>query len=242
MYRRLCFVDNKLSHAVINCDFATVKRILDSGDYDKEWINDIGGFYDAIPIFLISYCYSFLLDNDYPEKDFVFFKTKHEENTKILNLFKERFGFEKAIIERYNDNYSDSDTYILEEITLQESFQEYLERNGFENYKKNNISKLDLKLYHAIDMKESYHYIKKYCELGANPNANIKSDSPIAQLLDINDFTPIEIAESGYKKSQDAYSLLKKQSQKEYIELELTYLFDYAINAQNYLLLKQYCS
>ena len=93
-----------------------------------------------------------------------------------------------------------------------------------------------------MPLRTSYHYIKKYCELGANPNANIKSDSPIAQLLDINDFTPIEIAESGYKKSQDAYSLLKKQSQKEYIELELTYLFDYAINAQNYLLLKQYCS
>ena len=87
MYRRLNFVDNKLVHAVINCDFAAVKRILDSKDYDKEWINDIGGFYDAIPIFLISYCYSFLLDNDYPEKDFEFFKTKHEENTKILNLF-----------------------------------------------------------------------------------------------------------------------------------------------------------
>ena len=31
MFRRLCFVDNKLSHAVINCDFAAVKRILDSG-------------------------------------------------------------------------------------------------------------------------------------------------------------------------------------------------------------------
>lgn len=245
MYRRLRFVDNKLVHAVINCDFAAVKRILDSQDYDKEWINDIGGYYDAIPIFLISYIYNYFFDSDYPEKDSDFFKTKHEENTKILHLFKECFGFENAIIEGYNDNYSESYTYILEETNPQVSFEKYLSREGYENYKKNNISKLDLKLCYAIDVMESYHAIKKYCELGANPKAIIKSDSPIVQLLDtgINAPTPIEIAELGCKNySHNVYALLKEQSQEEYSCLEIIDLFDYALFAQNYRLLKQYCS
>ena len=238
MYRRLHFVDNKLSHAVINCDFAAVKRILDSGDYDKEWINDIGGYYDAIPIVLISYSYNFFFDYEESEKDSEFFKTKHEENTKILHLFKERFGLDKAIIEKYNDNYSESDTYILEDSKPQVSFEEYLSREGLENYKKKNISKLDLKLCYAIEVLESYHHIKKYCELGANPKTNIKLDSPITQILNINDYTPIEIAEFRYKDySHYVYSLLKKQSKKEYSILDLIYLFDYAVYAQNYHLL-----
>ena len=48
MYRRLHFIDNKLTHAVINCDFAAVKQILDSGDYDKEGLKDIRFFHLTI--------------------------------------------------------------------------------------------------------------------------------------------------------------------------------------------------
>ena len=159
-------------------------------------------------------------------------------------MFHERFGFNKSIIEYFNDNYSESDTYILEEIKKPyESFEEYLNREGFENYRKHNISNLELKLCYAISVQESYHYIKKYCELGANPEAKIRVENPIAQLLDINEITPIEIAEGSYNDCAHYISdLLKNQNQKEYSILELINLFTYARHAQNYRLLKQYCS
>ena len=113
------FSDNNLIHTVVNCDYDAVSRILKTGDYDKSCLDDIGGFSKEVSVFILSVCYSVILNpEDYSEDMPSFLKEKHEENIKILSLFEKQFGFK-------NDNI------IIEDFVQDVFFKAYKNLSSF---------------------------------------------------------------------------------------------------------------
>lgn len=76
-----------LVHAVMLNDFETVKKIIDSGNYDSTLFDDIGWRGTALPLHYLTKCYLICLDGEF-DGNFGTIASRHRENAKkILALF-----------------------------------------------------------------------------------------------------------------------------------------------------------
>lgn len=232
MNRKL-FQDNNLIHSVVNCDYKSVKKILDTSDYDSTCINDIGGFTKDVPIFILSVCYDIILNPDDYTNMSPFLKSKYEENRKILKLFETQFGFknDNILIEDYVEYFVESEEEFLEEPEPAKTFEEFFESENLKQYENLNIREIDLRLYYAVWELRSYYEIKKYCEAGANPEFTLpENESPL-------DYVATEIKHLDI----EVRNLLKKP-QKEVLDIwDISELAWCARHQQNYKLMLKYC-
>lgn len=230
---RKLFQDNNLIHAVVNCDYESVKQILETSDYDSTCINDIGGFTKEVPIFILSVCYEIILNpEDYTDMS-PFLKSKYEENRKILKLFETQFGFknDSIIIEDYIEYFYESVEEFLEEPEPAKTFEEFFKSENLKQYENPNVREIDLRLYYAIWELRSYYEIKKCCEAGANPEFALpEKESPI-------DFVATEITHLDI----EVRNLLKKP-QNEVLDIwNIAELAWCARHQQNYNLMIKFC-
>ncbi len=231
---RKLFQDNNLIHSVVNCDYETVKKILKSSDYDESCINDIGGFTKDVPIFILSVCYSIILNpEDYTENMDPFLKSKYEENNQILNLFEKKFGFKNnnIIIEDYIQYFNETEEVFLEEPEPHKTFEDFYISEEFDKYKSQNYREIDFRLYYAVIELRSYHEIKQCCEAGANPDFTLpENESPIEYVT--HDISVLDI---------EVYSFLKNQRTEVYDIRDIVKIAWCARHQQNYNLMLQYC-
>ncbi len=198
------FSDNNLIHAIVNCDYDAVSRILQIGDYDKSCLDDIGGFLKEVPLFILSVCYSIILNpEDYSNNMPSFLKEKYEENKKILSLFEKYFGFknDNIIIEDFVQDFYETEEDFSEESEQAKTFEEFCASAVFNKYKFQNFREIDLRLYYAVWELRSYYEIKKCCEAGANPDFALPDqESPLEYIA--HDISHLET---------EVYKLLKEQ-------------------------------
>ena len=232
MSRKL-FQDNNLVHAVVNCNYETIKKIIESSDYDKNCINDIGGFTKAVPIFILPVCYSIILNpEDYTENMDPFLKSKYDENNKILKLFENRFNFKNnnIILEDYIQYFNETEEDFLEEPEPQKTFKEFYISEKLDKYKSHNYREIDLRLYYAVIELHSYYEIKKCCEAGANPDFSLpENESPIDYVA--HDISSLDV---------EVYSILKNQRDEVYDVWDIANIAWCARHQQNYKLLLRY--
>lgn len=233
MSRKL-FRDNNLIHAVVNCNYEVVRKILESSDYDENCINDIGGFTKDVSIFILPVCYSIILNpEDYTENMDPFLKSKFEENNKILKLFKKQFGFKNnnIILEDYIQYFNETEEDFLEDPEPHKTFEEFYISEDLNKYKSQNYREIDLRLYYAVWELRSFYEIKKCCEAGANPDFSLpKNESPIEYIA--HDISVLDI---------EVYSFLKNQRTEVYDILDIVKIAWCARHQQNYNLMLQYC-
>ena len=77
--------------AVVFNDFDSVKKTLESGNYNSEVLKDIGDslFGIPIPVYYISRCWEICLGHEFSESFYPIAKKNYEKAKKILTLFKE---------------------------------------------------------------------------------------------------------------------------------------------------------
>ena len=227
------FQDNNLIHAVVNCDYESVKKILYSSDFNEACITDIGGFTKDVPIFILSVCYDIILNPaDYTDMN-PFLKSKYEENRKILNLFETRFGFknDNILIEDYVEYFNESEEDFLEEPDHVKTFEEFYELENLKQYEKLNFREIDLRLYYAVWELRSYYEIKKCCEAGAYPEFALpKNESPIEYVA--HDIMYLDI---------ETKNLLKKPVTETLDIWDIAELSWNARHQQNYNLMLKFC-
>ncbi len=231
---RKLFQDNNLVHAVINCDYESVKKNLESSDYDESCINDIGGFTKDVPIFILPVCYSIILNpEDYTENMDPFLKSKYDENNKILNLFEKQFGFKNnnIILEDYIQYFNETEEDFLEEPEPHKTFEDFYISENLDKYKSQNYREIDLRLYYAVIELRSYHEIKQCCEAGANPDFTLpENESPIEYVA--HDISGLDV---------EVYSILKKQRKEIYDIWDIVNIAWCARHQQNYNLMLHHC-
>lgn len=231
---RKLFQDNNLIHSVVNCDYESVKTILEASDYDSTCINDIGGFTKDVPIFIISVCYDIILNpEDYTEDMNPFLKSKYEENRKILKLFEAQFGFknDNILIEDYVEYFNESEEDFLEEPEPDKTFEEFYESENLKQYENLNFREIDLRLYYAVWELRSYYEIRKCCEAGANPEFELpENESPIDYVATDINHLDIEVRQLLNKPKNEALNIWNMA--------ELAWC---ARHQQNYKLMLKYC-
>ncbi len=177
MYENKYFKDPLLLAVIFN-QYSTVKKIIDSGNYNDKLFTDIGVnnyFGVPIPIHYLSQCWTICLGHEFREP---FNQTAHEsyENArKILSLFQERkniqigeIPFSKISSACWNDE-SDS-----EESILDGKKSDYLSIDRRE---------IDLDLFIAV-CRMDFKKAKELLQKGANPNYKHYGDDD-SNLIDL---------------------------------------------------------
>ena len=148
-----------------NC-YEIVLKLVESKDFDKSIIEDIGILNVPFPLYYITMCYKKVMWTEFRQEVMPFVKQQQQNIDQLLNLWKNRFGVDidaKIDYKKYEDYFyclSDDDTDM--DVFL-DPIQLFLD---------NGCRQIDLDLFDAVD-KFQFSRVKELLEKGADPDANL---------------------------------------------------------------------
>lgn len=150
-----------------NC-YEVVKELVESKDFDRNILDDIGLLNVPFPLYYITMCYKRVMWNEFIEETMPFVREQRKNIDLLLSLWKNKFGVDtEATIDykKYEEYF-----YCLED---EESFDDVF-WYPIESYLENGCRKIDLELYEAVS-KFQFSKVKELLEKGANPDVNLIS-------------------------------------------------------------------
>ena len=148
-----------------NC-YEVVKKLVESEEFDKSILEDIGLMNIPFPLYYITMCYKKVMWTGFREEVLPFVKEQQKSIDLLLDLWKNQFGVDTEATIDYK-KYEDYFYCLSDDETIEEVFMDPIEL-----FLENGCRKIDLDLFEAVD-KFQFSKVKELLQKGANLNANL---------------------------------------------------------------------